>query len=139
MNSDDEDFKDFEGWVAFKNDNLYKIPDKSGVYILINGKEISRLNGKSDILKIGITKSRGLSERLMDYLDYSYYKKYEKPSKEKVTYWKVVRAMIGLDLNVKVAWKEETDYEERKKLQRKLLLRYEDDHYEFPPLNTGVC
>lgn len=128
----------FKKWVAFKpmdkkKFNEKEFPEETGVYIirLEGGKPVKRLKGESDIIKIGQTKN--IKKRMWAYLNPN--RNLSGP--KKVTARRIRRPIDEEGYKFEVAFRMVSDKDASKRIQGGFLKKYEDEHLELPPLNSG--
>ncbi len=108
-------------WAKWRSDVLKTAPDSPGIYVLRleSGQRIERLIGSSDIVYIGCSVDSTVRSRLTDH-----YKTNDS--------FRRVRKEVG---EMEVSWRPlETDREVRL-WESDLIVQYERDHIELPPLN----
>lgn len=99
------------------------LPDQPGAYAFLMDDPFGRLFGESDILYIGSAAS--LRRRFKLYLDTSS-PWYEGTSS---------RVMKWAENAIDIGWTQTPTLKDARALERQVLLRYESDHGELPPLN----
>lgn len=122
---DSQDFPEFKSISDFVLAHK-GATSKPGVYLLrIKGGTIfSRIVGETDILYIGSTKN--LKKRFYSY---------NHPGPSQHTNKKVKNFVVNLGHDAEFMWKEESDPERARITENELILRYQRDHHEYPPLN----
>jgi len=119
---------DWSGWYALTEKSIrLHVPKRFGVYKIrqTGGVLVSRLVGESDILYIGRSgrsANRTLRDRLLELVR-------EGPH---VAWPRVRRLREELGLDLEFCYAESEEPEEAEKV---LLMVYEKEHYELPPLN----
>lgn len=124
MNS--SELNNLREWKRWNQCVVREAPFASGIYVfrLADGKTIQRLKGDSDILYIGC--STKLRKRFKDHL------KVMNVERNIAYRLQRVEQQIG---QLEVSWESYDSAEKAKEAERLLLIKYEADHIEFPPLN----
>jgi hypothetical protein len=107
------------------------IHNKKGVYVIKGKIPIGRIKGKSDIIYIGQGSLKG---RLYAILGYFYGKSNERtwPHTAKK---EIFRLLSEEKKNLFISYRTTKSC---KKLEKRLLHKYEKDHIELPPLNKAL-
>ncbi|MHA1410264.1 MAG: hypothetical protein ACTSQY_08185 [Candidatus Odinarchaeia archaeon] len=116
----------FVNWYPFNRQTIKNAPAMNGVYVIrmFDGQSFGRVKGESDIVYIGKAKRKnGLKVRVADYF---------RKSSRTTTEFRINRFANKFDLDI--SWQICQKPED---LEMTLLKRYEEEHYELPPLNRS--
>lgn len=117
----------WSSWSPLRGDQIrYVVPEEYGIYKLrqAGGKAVPRFVGESEILYIGrsgISRTRTLKKRLLELV-----------GGQHVAWPRVHRVQEGRKVSLEYSYAVTQDPALSEKL---LLMLYEKEHYELPPLN----
>jgi excinuclease UvrABC nuclease subunit len=119
------------------------LPEDSAIYIFLLSKPFKRLNGESNILKIGETEN--LRKRMQNYFKHSDNSKLEDNKKRQTAYrlrYIFEHLLKNKNYKIEMYYKKLSpsdlkDGENLKNKEKNLLKEYFDTHFDMPPLNMG--
>jgi len=122
------DLIDVGQWKEWSSAVTTLAPRLPGVYVLriATGLSRPRLSGESDLIYIGSTKN--LRQRLGTPLS-------PRTTERRDIGYRIRRIIEDKIARLEIAWKEFNSVPNARTYESKLLASYEEDHYEFPPLN----
>ena len=116
----------FIKWYPFTRTAINDAPRTFGTYVMRmkNGKLFGRLRGCSDIVYIGHSErpKNGIYGRLLDY--------FRKPGRTQLTNQRIIK--LATKYEFEISW---VSIMKARDLEMRLLMIYEDDHDELPPIN----
>ena len=116
----------FVNWYPFNRLSIKKAPSNNGVYVIrmFDGQSFGRVVGESDLVYIGKAKRKnGLKVRVAEYF---------RKSLRTTTEFRINR--FAHKFNLEISWQISQIPDD---LEMRLLKRYEEEHYELPPLNRS--
>jgi len=130
MNSLDLEREGLAEWQRFAKPDerslISSLPKSPGIYVIRYAQPLGRLLGQSDIFYIGSAVNvNGIKGRIRQYFH---------PGPTQSTNKRILALLDTMD-NLEISFLECSSGLEAKELERQLLIRYEKDHSELPPLN----
>lgn len=112
-------------WEQWPTAALDKSPGTPGIYVFRLPACFGRLRGESDIIRIGTTEKgkRTIRDRLKEHY------------RSRKDQWSVLGMICREHPDIQVAWKECASHMDGRIRESDLLVRYWQDHLEFPPAN----
>lgn len=130
MDSDSLKSWGFVTWYPFEDETekeLLKIlPNSPGVYVIRWNQGFTRIKGETDILYIGKS-DQGIQSRIYQYYHYGE----TQYTNQRISHCR--RILGGLEISYKLCSAAEV-----RAVEMELLLEFELEHMEFPPLNRGL-
>lgn len=114
-------------WRILTSEVVETAPLNTGLYVFrkVQGEMFGRLNGESDIIYIGsATGGSGIRARLKSHLN---------PGPTQLT--NLRSKWLQRKLTIEVAWAVDPD---ASTMEEKILRKYEEEHWELPPLNRAI-